>query len=106
MVNFPMRKILCDSIYSNTSTYFLMAKFLQIVYHINIYYPKKYQDKPLRIDGVLFEVYHMTPLDGRFGGCVTRDAQKLLSGGCTWYNPPRHTRISARIQVVKTYRTQ
>ena len=61
-----------------------MAKFSQIVYHINIYYPKKSQDKPLRIDGVLFEVYHMTPHDGRcIGGCVTRDAQKLLSGGCT-----------------------
>ena len=59
MVNFPMRKILCDSIYSNTATYFLMAKFSQIVYHINIYYPKKSQDKPMRINGVLFEVCHI-----------------------------------------------
>ena len=59
MVNFPMRKILCDSIHSNTATYFLMAKFSQIMYHINIYYPKKSQDKPLRIDGVLFEVCHI-----------------------------------------------
>ena len=36
-----------------------MAKFSQIVYHINVYHPKKSQDKPMRIDGVLFEVCHI-----------------------------------------------
>ena len=67
-----MREIQCDSICSNTATYFLMAKFSQIVYHINVYHPKKSQDKPMRIDGVFLEVCHimivchMTVHDGNY----------------------------------------